>query len=770
MSFNTGNELGSLDERDLYDNAINLDKAMNSADPTWRDRFNVEKPTIDAALKSAGFMPAGFDFVTGGTLQPGDRNKAVYNPAPNGDNNWYRWNGVFPKEIAANSQPNPKDKNNWVPVIIKTGVVEREALRRTYQEVGLNLVEGSFEQGGVLTSANDVLLQESTGNGYRWDGGFSNGGKIVPPNSTPASQGGVGPDLWLDQAQTVLRTILESINGPGIIGFNSSIAYTPASVGYRLANSIDITDAPYNARPNQTDISVPLAAALATGRPIYFPEPKNPANYYLVVGTVRNDANTIIHGPKQSRIVFSEPGPDGGYHLHACGKLTHVYGLTLESLTRDSIIRAMPLNAGGIDEVKCIGTSFKGGFYAVRAGDSPGTESGNPVRKVTIIDCESEAPQGLSAGHFLCYGVDRVRYLTSSVKYGKNTSAFGAAACKDVLIDGCTERGVAQTLTGVEAAAQIEDCVNCHGRVVNCDFEHDIWFSSSSGVKAIGNYCRELRISTGSNYTFVDVDDILFAHNTAARISIQKYGSVVNDQRCSADFFDNLLDPASHSNLGSPYSTSHNIQGSVCNLIRMKGTKTISDATTYAVSLSRDAGMRLEIDDQCRFGTKPHNISGTTGRILSDISLEDALPGQGNTQNADILLGFSPAYTPTATGNFATIPFTNVAKNMNAEYAAGNISPLEDCVYHMYGAFSVSSPADNVRFAVQLYNATDDFVLVTLLDGRVWTGSNNTLPISAINIELLAGKVYRLRYVTGDAGCSILSGLANTYMAIKALV
>ena len=163
MSFNTGNKLPSLDERDLYDNALNLDKAMNSTEPTWRDRFNVEKPTIDAALKSAGFMPAGFDFVTGGTLQPGDRNKAVYNPAPNGDNNWYRWNGVFPKEIAANSQPNPKNENNWVLAHFRIGIVEKEALRRTYLEVGLNLVDGSFEQGGVLNNQNDVLLQERTG-------------------------------------------------------------------------------------------------------------------------------------------------------------------------------------------------------------------------------------------------------------------------------------------------------------------------------------------------------------------------------------------------------------------------------------------------------------------------------------------------------------------------------------------------------------------------------------------------------------------------------
>lgn len=172
MSFNTGNPIGSISEEDCYDNMANLDQAMNSTNPTWRDRFGVEKPTINAALKSAGFMPAGFDFVTGGTLQPGDRNKAVYNPMPNGDNNWYRWNGTFPKEIAANSQPEPKNENSWVPVNIKTGVVEREVLRRTYQEAGLTLIPGSFEAGGTLTGASDVLLQETSGKAYGWNGAF----------------------------------------------------------------------------------------------------------------------------------------------------------------------------------------------------------------------------------------------------------------------------------------------------------------------------------------------------------------------------------------------------------------------------------------------------------------------------------------------------------------------------------------------------------------------------------------------------------------------
>lgn len=42
----------------------------------------------------------------------------------------------------------------------------REVLRRSYAEAGYNLVDGSFEAGGTLVNANDVLMQERTGKAF----------------------------------------------------------------------------------------------------------------------------------------------------------------------------------------------------------------------------------------------------------------------------------------------------------------------------------------------------------------------------------------------------------------------------------------------------------------------------------------------------------------------------------------------------------------------------------------------------------------------------
>lgn len=62
--------------------------------------------TLPAVLRDAGFSLADFTFETGGTLSLLDVGSLVLWPASvGGDNNYYRWNGTYPKTIPAASSP-----------------------------------------------------------------------------------------------------------------------------------------------------------------------------------------------------------------------------------------------------------------------------------------------------------------------------------------------------------------------------------------------------------------------------------------------------------------------------------------------------------------------------------------------------------------------------------------------------------------------------------------------------------------------------------------
>ncbi|EKB22683.1 hypothetical protein [Aeromonas veronii] len=140
---------------------------------------------------------------------------------PGGD--WFNaiTNEVLNVLDAAGIDPSKTDDDQLLLAIqrISKAMSAREALRRTYAEAGFNLVPGSFELGGTVTTATDVLLYEADGHAYNWDGVFPVGGKVVPQNSTPATTGGVGPDLWLDQAGATLRDDLALPGGSQHVGF-----------------------------------------------------------------------------------------------------------------------------------------------------------------------------------------------------------------------------------------------------------------------------------------------------------------------------------------------------------------------------------------------------------------------------------------------------------------------------------------------------------------------------------------------------------------------
>lgn len=129
----SNNPVGSTSVSDMFLNAGNLDKALNGNQDSWIDRFGVERVS---------------------------------------------W--------------------SYIEKVTKTGELSkqaREALRRSYAEAGLNMVSGSFEKGGVLVNANDVLLHEATGKCYSGNPG------TIPPGTLPNAGG------FTDKSQKLFREV-----------------------------------------------------------------------------------------------------------------------------------------------------------------------------------------------------------------------------------------------------------------------------------------------------------------------------------------------------------------------------------------------------------------------------------------------------------------------------------------------------------------------------------------------------------------------------------
>lgn len=75
----------------------------------------------------------------------------------------------------------------------------REALRRSYAEAGYNLVSGSFEVGGTLVGASDVLLHEASGKAFSGPVG------VVTPGTDPMGGG------FVDRSLVVGATVAISV-------------------------------------------------------------------------------------------------------------------------------------------------------------------------------------------------------------------------------------------------------------------------------------------------------------------------------------------------------------------------------------------------------------------------------------------------------------------------------------------------------------------------------------------------------------------------------
>ncbi|WP_175420714.1 hypothetical protein [Citrobacter freundii] len=109
-TYNTGNPLGSAAAKDLYDNAQNLDHLSNDHEnEVWPDRFGNPRLTwygmemrYQEKIAAMGWKMID-SFQGGATLTQSDQ--ALRWVLPDGDGEYYRWDGAFPKVVPAGSTP-----------------------------------------------------------------------------------------------------------------------------------------------------------------------------------------------------------------------------------------------------------------------------------------------------------------------------------------------------------------------------------------------------------------------------------------------------------------------------------------------------------------------------------------------------------------------------------------------------------------------------------------------------------------------------------------
>ena len=114
-----------------------------------------------------------------------------------------------------------------------TKVLTREALRRSYAEAGYNLVAGSFEVGGTLVNANDVLLHEVSGKAFSGPKG------AVVAGTNPTSGGFVdmSNQLGVESAVTLHEGKASAHPISGVMGLRAELdALAGASGGIPAIN------------------------------------------------------------------------------------------------------------------------------------------------------------------------------------------------------------------------------------------------------------------------------------------------------------------------------------------------------------------------------------------------------------------------------------------------------------------------------------------------------------------------------------------------------
>ena len=259
----------------------------------------------------------------------------------------YYWDGTKWKTKGVGYNPVNDLRDELEPRISDNESRVFEALRRSYADAGLNLVEGSFEEGGQLLVASDVMITAS-GDGYSW------GGPEFPHNVAK----GIDPTLpdsgYVPRTDVVLRDELKSRvddisqyvekdkKRAGNIVFVSDYITAPYTKGMNITSELGSVVAAVNAITNTVHNGPPVVLSFPSGEfkhsnTMWFKRPV----IFTTQGTTKlefiGSGNQIKFGP--DGITFNGDGGGIDHRLHV------TYGFTGQglftftgNLTNDGIV------------------------------------------------------------------------------------------------------------------------------------------------------------------------------------------------------------------------------------------------------------------------------------------------------------------------------------------------------------------------------------------------------------------------------------------------
>lgn len=438
-------------------------------------------------------------------------------------------------------------------------------------------------------------------------------------------------------------------------------------------------------------------------------------------------------------------------------------GGNLSAAVRVTAIKIEPAGST-ISGIQVRGVNFSGFFYDVFAEGDSGL--GHYVKDLNVTDCTGVAPVGINAGHFLAIYSDGVTFADNSVEGGYNTSVYGCQNCSNITITGNREFGVVDTVSDVEAAIQIEGGVggpssDSFAIVSGNTCKHDIWVSDANEVNVSGNICRRLRLSVGNPGTTGAYRN-QFVGNKVAQILCQAFGTPgAND--FSADFVANQISANGRTVNGVAIGTAIYVDGPQALTLRFIDNRIMTDATTYACAIARDASMHLYFFNN-EFGGKPHSLTSSGGVIY-----------EKNNRNpifsADCgYIAATPASDITmALGSWTGFAMATEQVDANSEFAGASatFTPLETGTYRFKGGvlFNVLAAGDDI--GLRLYRTSGTPAELRRL-GYMQPGAVGFcfLPFCT-DLRLTAGDAVQLQYFHSAAGAgTILAGATLTQLQI----